>query len=324
MAQTNQEQRETSIQVTRLAVVKSALASPDFELALQQAMPQGQDFKRMIRGALTCMQLNDKLITCDLASLKMEMIKAAQFGFDLAPSMGEAYLVPFRDNRNNRTLCVLIPGYNGLMKLAIQSPHVQSIRPEIVKEGDAFDYDLGLNPYIKHKPAMSGRGKAVYFYCVVKMHGGDSVFQVWSKEDCLKHGALYSKTFHDKNGKWQDLKSQDQMCLKTVVRMTLKYVPKSASDPLALALTMKDKAQEAIDVPSIPIHESEAEYVESEDVDGHEPLPPNREYLKGNIAKLFKEIPPANRKDIVIPANLDECTDSELMGINAALLAVGA
>lgn len=307
-------------QVTRIEAVKGALSTADFSRALDQAMPRGMTRDRMVRGALTAMQVNPDLFECDVTSLKLSMMSAAQFGLDLAPAIGEAYLVPFNDGRSGKKICTLIPGYKGLIKLAVQSPHVLSVRPEIVYENDKFEYSLGLNPKIEHIPARGRRGEAVYFYAIVKMRDGESVFQVWSKEQCLEHAEKHPKTFRSSNSKWKDPKSLPSMCLKTVIRAVLKYVPMSASDPLALALSEHDRHEEVIDASAVPLFESEeTEADTSIDVSGDEPLPPNREFLKDQIGKLVQKIPATQRKTVTIPENLDECTTVELCEIYSAL-----
>jgi hypothetical protein len=60
--------------------------------------------------------------------------------------MGEAHLVPFGSQ------CQLIPGYQGLMKLARNSGIVQDIYGHEVRINDKFDIVLGLNRSLVHEP----------------------------------------------------------------------------------------------------------------------------------------------------------------------------
>jgi recombination protein RecT len=75
---------------------------------------------------------------------------AAQTHLSLDPSLGHVYFVP-RKKKGMKHICFQI-GYKGMMKLAYQSGHVAGFSAEPVFEGDEFDYELGTNGFIRHKP----------------------------------------------------------------------------------------------------------------------------------------------------------------------------
>jgi recombination protein RecT len=62
--------------------------------------------------------------------------------------MGEAYLVPYKET------CQLIPGYQGLMKLARNSGLVEDIYAHEVRAKDRFEMTLGLERDLIHEPLM--------------------------------------------------------------------------------------------------------------------------------------------------------------------------
>lgn len=49
-----------------------------------------------------------------------------------------------------------------------RNPDVQNISSECVYENDDFEYELGLNPTLSHKPTSVDRGQLIAVYCVVR------------------------------------------------------------------------------------------------------------------------------------------------------------
>ena len=129
--------------------------------------------------------------------------------------IGQAYLIPY----GNQVQFQL--GYKELIDLAYRSGEVQSIQAHEVHEDDTFEYELGLNPKLKHVPAMKDRGQVILYYAVIKLKNGGEGFEVMSREDVDQFARAKSKTY--KNGPWQT--DFDEMAKKTVLKKVLKYAP---------------------------------------------------------------------------------------------------
>jgi len=63
-----------------------------------------------------------------------------------------------------------------MIDLAHRSGNIESIYWQIVKENDEFEYQYGLNPDLKHKPAMQDRGRTIGAYAVAKFRDGGYQF----------------------------------------------------------------------------------------------------------------------------------------------------
>ena len=90
----------------------------------------------------------------------------------------------------------------------------------MVYENDEFEYELGLEPKLKHKPAMKNRGDIVWVYAVYKLQSGGYGFEVMSKEDIDAHRKKYSKA---RTSPWDT--AWEGMAKKTVIKQALKYAP---------------------------------------------------------------------------------------------------
>ena len=78
--------------------------------------------------------------------------------------LGEAFLLPF--SNKGKLECSFQIGYKGLLNLAYRNPQMQIIQAEEVYMNDVFEYELGLNPKLIHKPALKERGELKCFYAV--------------------------------------------------------------------------------------------------------------------------------------------------------------
>jgi recombination protein RecT len=196
-----------------------------YKKEIARALPSHLSADRMARIALTCFRQSPKLGECDHKSVFAAVIQAAQLG--LEPGlMGHAYLVPY-----GRT-CQLIPGYQGLIDLALRSGRVKSIAAHAVHENDEFDYQYGDSPFLKHKPSLGDRGQIKAFYACAKLDTGDVAFEVMSK---MEVDAIAAKTqSRGKSGPWADYYSE--MGRKTAIRRLFKYLPKSVE--MATAMTL--------------------------------------------------------------------------------------
>lgn len=88
-----------------------------------------------------------------------------------------------------------------MMDLAYRSGDVSSIQAHAVYSNDTFEYELGLEPKLKHIPAREDRGDPVYFYAVFRTKDGGYGFEVMSMQDARAHAKKYSKAYN--NGPWQ-------------------------------------------------------------------------------------------------------------------------
>jgi recombination protein RecT len=193
---------------------------------LQRALPRGMDADRLARIALTVVRLNPELAKCNPYSFAGSLLTSAQLG--LEPGVGgEAYLVPYKGE------CTLIIGYQGFAKLFWQHPLAKHLDSQAVHEGDDFDYGYGLEPFLRHKPAMDDRGEIVAYYACATLTTGGAHFVVLSVDEvkALRGG----KT--GPSGRIPD--PQHWMERKTVLRQLVKMLPKSAT--LTQALDVDEK-----------------------------------------------------------------------------------
>lgn len=181
---------------------------------IARALPRHMNPDRMARIATTVIKQTPALARCTPESFLGALMTASQLGLEPGP-LGEAYFVPYGRE------VTFIPGYRGLIKLAYQSGEVSTIDAQVVREGDEFDYGLGLDPYLTHKPQLTeeiSKPIAVYAVCIRK--DGAKSFRVMSVAE-VERIRRRSKTSN--NGPWKT--DWESMAKKTVIKQLAKFMP---------------------------------------------------------------------------------------------------
>ena len=238
------------------------------EPAIKKALPSVITPERFTRMALSAISSNAKLQACNQTSFLAAMMQAAQLGLEPNTPLGQAYIIPYGNNAQFQI------GYKGLIDLAYRSGEVTIVDAQVVYENDEFEYELGLDPKLKHKPALKDRGNPILYYAMFRTKEGGFGFQVMSIEDIRKHAQKYSKSYS--SGPWQT--NFDEMAKKTVLKKALKYAPLKSDFAKAVSAdeTVKSVIEEDMaDIPSdVPAY-MDAEFVEVDQSTGEVKEPTN-------------------------------------------------
>ncbi len=216
-AQNNSLQKKDK-PVTMQAYIKK------MENEIAKALPSVLTPERFTRITLSALSANPTLQQCSPQSFLGAMMTAAQLGVEPNTPLGQAYLIPFKNNKKGVIECQFQLGYKGLIDLAYRSGDISVIQAHTVYENDEFEYELGLDPILHHVPFKGAdKGEPIYFYAVFKLKDGGYGFEVMSVDEVRAHAAKYSKSFHDQYSPWKT--NFEEMAKKTVLKKALKYAP---------------------------------------------------------------------------------------------------
>ena len=219
------------------------------ERQIAKALPSAITPERFARMAMTAVTMNPDLGKCTPPSFIGAMLQAASLGLEPNTPLGQAYLIPYNNYRSGEKEAQFQIGYRGLIELAHRSGEFKSIEAHIVYENDEFEYELGLEPKLRHKPAMKNRGEIVWVYAVYKLQSGGYGFEVMSKDDINEHRKKYSKA---RTSPWDT--AWEGMAKKTVIKQALKYAPLKSEFVRAMTnedVTLNFRDDVAEDVPVI-------------------------------------------------------------------------
>lgn len=207
--------------------------------SLVAALPKQIGVERFSRIVMTSVTLTPGLLDCSPQSLLSAVLTCAQLGLEPDGVRNMAHLVPFGKK------VTFVPGYMGLIDLAMRSGKFKNIEAHIVYAQDEFDYEHGSSPFIMHKPAFEkqDRGEQIAAYCIAFFKTGGFQFRVLSMS---KVREIQSRSPAGKSGPW--ITDFDAMALKTSIRHSVKYLPSSVVDQeLQLAVSLDERAEAGID-----------------------------------------------------------------------------
>ncbi len=217
------------------------------EPEIKKALPTVMTPERFTRIALSALNTTPKLSECSQMSFLAALMNAAQLGLEVNTPLGQAYLIPF--NNKGKLECQFQIGYKGMLGLAYRNPELQTIQAQTVYENDIFEYELGLDSKLIHKPAICDRGQVKCYYALYKLKNGGYGFEVMSRNDVEEYAKKYSKSTDSKYSPWSS--NFDSMAKKTVIKQLLKYAPLRTDLDKAMSMDESIKSNISIDMAEV-------------------------------------------------------------------------
>ena len=217
------------------------------EPEIKRALPSVITPERFTRMALSAINNTPKLAECTQMSFLAALMNAAQLGLEPNTPLGQAYLIPFQ---NKGVLeCQFQLGYKGLINLAYRNEQLQTIQAQCVYANDCFEYELGLDAKLYHKPFIGDRGELIAVYALFKLQNGGYGFEVMSKNDIDAHAKKYSKAVSSAFSPWNT--AYTEMAMKTAVKKVLRFAPLKTDFLRAIASDETVKTELAVDMTEI-------------------------------------------------------------------------
>lgn len=218
--------------------------------AISNALPTHLTPERFLRIAATALSRSPDLLECTSLSLINSIVESSMLGLEIGGPLALAHIIPF--NSYNKKLkmkvkeATLIVGYNGYRQLAFRSGQIGGFHAHPVFSTDAFDYEYGTEPYIRHKPDSSGKkGELIYAYAVAFDRSRHMIdFEVIDQHEADRAKAKSAKGQYD-SGPWKD--DPAPMWVKTAVRRLAKRLPMSPE--MQRAASIEDAAENDVESP---------------------------------------------------------------------------
>ena len=201
-----------------------------------------QTARQMLQAASIAIHQNPGLAKCSKESIYESVLNAARMGLDCSGLHGHGYLVPYGRK------CTFVPGWQGLISIAIRSGAAKTIKANVVFANDEFDWDEGLAPNLIHKPRISGiRGDVIAAYAVAYFDEAAPQFEVVLREDAEKIAK------ESRSDSWR--KHFGAMIRKTAIRKLCGLLPRSLEldDALDIEIAAEDERATAADLRATPI-----------------------------------------------------------------------
>lgn len=264
---------------------------PKFSAAIQ-----GDGYKRLINNTLgdpkraarftaaisSAVATNPALQECDAGTILAAGLLGEALNLSPSPQLGQYYLVPFNDNKNNRKVAQFQLGYKGYVQLAMRSGEYKKLNVLEIKEGELIQYDP-LNEEIKvnliDDEEIREASETLGYYAMFEYLNGFRKTLYWSRKKMQSHAERYSQGYKAKKGYTFWEKDFDGMAKKTMLRQLIsKWGIMSIEMQRAfegdMAVLHEDESKEYVDnepIDIIPAAENVSDVLEAEPVDIENP-----------------------------------------------------
>ncbi len=138
-------------------------------------------------------------------------------------------------NLTDRGEGFVIIGYRGMIDLARRSGQIASLSARVVREGDEFSFEFGLDEKLIHRPGENEDAPVTHVYAVARLKDGGTQFEVMTRKQIELVRSL-SKAGN--NGPW--VTHWEEMAKKTAIRRLFKYLPVSIEIQRAVSMDEKE------------------------------------------------------------------------------------
>jgi len=168
-------------------------------------------FEKLARSFAWEINTNDKLKSCSQISMVQAFYKCCEYGLDPAASLGQAWMIPYAGKIDFQI------GYRGWLKLLFNNPLVANVYSYAVYEDDEFEYELGMNPNIKHIPVKGNKDteQLIASYGIVKFNNGECQIRVCFRDE-IDESMASSKGAYKPDSPWK--KHFEAMALVVPIR----------------------------------------------------------------------------------------------------------
>jgi recombination protein RecT len=188
----------------------------EFKSQVALALPEGIAPERFVRLTITALMQNPSIAEADPDTIFAALLRSAQDG--LVPDGREAALVVYSGKAQ------YLPMIGGFRKIAAE--HGWALQTAVVREGDLFEHEQGLEPVLRHAQATPAkRGDIIAAYCVARHRNGEKLVEVMQIDELNK---IRSKSKKANSGPWSEW--EDRMYEKTVGKRTFAKLPLYGTD----------------------------------------------------------------------------------------------
>ena len=197
----------------------------------------GRNAPAFATSVLQIVNSNSMLANADPQTIFSAACMAATLNLPINNSLGFAYIVPYKNNKENKIEAQFMLGYKGYIQLAQRSGQFSRIAATPVYEGQL----ISENPLLGYEFDWSVKpnGNPIGYVAFFKLINGFTAELYMSKEEVMKHANKYSQTAKKGFGVWKD--QFEAMALKTVLKLLL-----SKQAPLSIDMQKAQMADHAI------------------------------------------------------------------------------
>ena len=182
----------------------------------------GEKKQTFVSNMVALVSSNKALSECDPSTIMFSCLKATALGLAIDPSLGLAWVLPYRDNKNNTTVATFQLGAKAYTQLALRTAQYKKINVRDVRDGEIVGEDF-VSGEMQFKKLEKDREKApvIGYVAMFELINGFSKQLYMSNEEIDAHAKRFSQTYRKGYGLWADKDMRPKMAEKTVLKLLL-------------------------------------------------------------------------------------------------------
>jgi recombination protein RecT len=216
---------------------------------LKAAAPKHITAERMIKVLTASMTKTPALAEASPSSLLIALMTATELGLEPNTPLGHGYIVP--QKVNGRQEAMFVPGYRGLVYLAVLSGQVLDVRSQVVRTKDEWTFKDGRGG-VQWSWAPSeeeDRGPVRLVYAAADLAGGREHIEVmtFAQIERIRKAAPSAR---GRSSPWDN--HWEEMARKTAIKRLCKHLPMSTErgDLLMRAVELDNRIESDVDTDS--------------------------------------------------------------------------
>ena len=180
--------------------IKAYGQSPEVTNSFVQLL--GKSAPHYIQSALIAVQTNETLMECTPRSIFRSALRAATLGLSCDPSLGHAYIVPYKNKETGEKEAQFQPGWHGVQHMALRTGKYEYINVSPVYDGESVVEDR-ITGDLKIEGIPSGSKNTIGLIASFKLLSGYKKSIYMSNEELEEHGRKYSKMYNRSDSIWK-------------------------------------------------------------------------------------------------------------------------
>ena len=183
-----------------------AISSKGYQNLIANTLRDPARARRFTAAITSAVAVNPALQECDAGTILAGALLGESLNLSPSPQLGQYYLVPFKNKRQQTTTAQFVLGYKGYIQLALRSGQYKDLDVMVIKQGEYMGKDPETGKakfqFIEdddEREALPTIGYMAYFEYL----NGFRKVVYWSKEKMMTHADTYSPAFSRKG--YEDL-----------------------------------------------------------------------------------------------------------------------
>jgi len=200
--------------VAQRPAFSAMISTPSYQKLINNTIKDPNRARRFVSAIISAVAVNPALQECTPQTILSGALLGESLNLSPSPQLGQYYLVPFKDKKNNCTNAQFVLGYKGLIQLALRSGQYKRLNVVSVKEGELHSWnpiteEFSIIP-IEDEGERENAPTVGYLASFEYLNGFTKTIY-WSKEKMIAHADRYSAAFSKEstNGRYPKVSFAD-------------------------------------------------------------------------------------------------------------------